>query len=98
MLISHLEQQILNCYGDPKERFTTCRRETQTSHSVKLNSDDIPMKIPPCLDLELLTVSSARIIVYRGRKISVEEKLLRSPDSVTQRTFGLEIKMALAKT
>ena len=55
------------------------------------------MKIPPCLDWELLTVTSAQTIVYRGRKISEEEKFLRSQDSVTQRIVGLEIRMALAK-
>ena len=63
----------------------------------KSNSDDIPMRTPPCLDEELLEVRSARIIVYRGRKFSEEEKLLVSQFSVTQKIFGLEIRMALAK-
>ena len=66
--------------------------------TVKLNSDNIPMRTPPCLDEELLTVRSTRIIVYRGRKLSDEKKLLVSQVSVTQKIFGLEIRMALAKT
>ena len=86
----------LICYGDPKERFTNCRGK-QTSHSLKFNSDDITMRTPPCLDEELLTVRSARIIVYRGGKFSEEEKLLMSQFSVTQRIFGLKIRLALAK-
>ena len=55
------------------------------------------MRTPPCLDEDLLEVRSARIIVYRGRKISEDEKLLVSQVSVTQKIFGLEIRMALAK-
>ena len=68
------------------------------SCTVKLNSDGISMRKPPCLDEELLTVRSACIIVYRGRKISDEEKLLVSQVSVTQKIFGLELRIALAKT
>ena len=67
------------------------------SCTVKLNSDNIPMRKPPCLDEELLTVRFACIIVYRRRKISEEEKLLMSHVSVTQRIFGLEKRMGLAK-
>ena len=68
------------------------------SCTVKLNSDDIPMRGPPCLDEELLTVQSARNILFRGSETSEEDKLLVSQDSVTQKIFGLQIRMALAKT
>ena len=54
------------------------------------------MRTPPCLDEELLLrVRSARIIVYRGRKIEDEEKLLVSQVSVTQKIFGLTASIIL---
>ena len=51
------------------------------------------MRTPPCLDEEVLGVPSARNIVFRGRKTSDEKKLLVSQVSVTQKIFGLEIRV-----